>query len=239
MSRLIKFLWNLRPGARNARVLENFSLEQYGTRSLDSYDLTQPHRMLEPTEVRAMALGLPLFFWADLPVKLLAQLKPKPHAESKASLAEWWGIEDAESAHDTLHWLRLEGHRQEYQPRLKTESLHWHRQFEANPFLAKRPVNSIAGWDYVRLVCVARWCYDYQYLSWEEAWPFIDVGARLALRDFDSWESLAASFMAGRLMWAPDNPNHAEMAANLQILVESPTSPWRQIPWRPYPVPTA
>lgn len=239
MSSLTKLLQNLLPGRRNARVLENFNLQQYGTRNLDCYDLTKPYRVLEPTEVRAMALGLPLFFWADLPVKLLASLKPKFHAESKASLAEWWGIEDAESAHDTLHWLRLEGHRQEYQPRLKTESLHWHRQFEANPFLAKRPVNSIAGWDYVRLVCVARWCYDYEYLSWEEAWRFMDVAARLALRDFDSWESLAASFMAGRLMWAPDNPNHAEMAANLQFLVESPTSPWRQIPWQPYPLPAA
>ncbi|SET55161.1 DUF1266 domain-containing protein [Hymenobacter actinosclerus] len=239
MSRLTNFLRKLRPGQGNARVLETFNLEQYGARNLDAYDLTKPYRMLAPTEVRAMALGLPLFFWSDLPIRLLAQLKPGPYAEDKASLAEWWGINDAEEAHDILHWLRLEGHRTEYQPRLKTESLHWHRQFEANPFLAKRPVTNIGGWDYVRLVCVARWCYDYGYLSWEQAWPFMDVGARLALRDFDSWESLAASFMAGRLMWMPENPNHGKMAANLKVLVESPTSPWRQIPWQPYPVPTA
>lgn len=237
MSLLGDFLRKLRPGQGNARVLENFNLQHYGTRSLDAYDLTQPHLLLSPTEVRAMAMGLPLFFWADLPIRLLARLRPQPFATNKASLAEWWGIEDADSARDTLQWLRHEGHRQQYQLRLKAESLHWHRQFELNPLLAKRPVASVAGWDYVRLVCVARWCHDYDYLSWEEAWPYIDAGARLALREFDSWAELAASFMAGRLMWMPDNPHHAEMAANLQFLVESPASPWRHIPWQPYPVP--
>jgi len=235
MKRVIDFLLNLTPARRREVALEKTNLRIYGARDLGFYDLRAPTRVLTPVEIRGMAGGLPLFFWSDVPISLLAQLKPAELAQRKASMAEWWGVTDTEQALDTLNWLRHEGHRQKFQAQLKQQSLHWHRQFESHALPAVHTVENIAAWDYVRSVCVARWCHDYGYISWEQAWPFIDAATRLALRDFDSWESFAASFLAGRLMWSPESESHGDLAKIVAYLVKSPDSPWRYVAWHDYP----
>ncbi|MET4108196.1 DUF1266 domain-containing protein [Hymenobacter sp. UYP22] len=235
MKRVIGFLLDLTPARRQAAALEKANLRIYGARSLDFYDLTKPTQVLSPVQIRGMAGGLPLFYWSDVPIALLAQLKPDELAERKESMEEWWGIANAEQALDILNWLQREGHRQKFKAQLKHQSLHWRRQFAAHPLPAVQSVENIAAWDYVRSVCVARWCHDYGYLSWEQVWPFIDVATRRALRDFTSWESFAASFLAGRLMWSPESDSHAELADIVAYLVKSPDSPWRYVAWHDYP----
>ncbi|UOQ71790.1 DUF1266 domain-containing protein [Hymenobacter cellulosilyticus] len=216
--------------------LENENLRQYGARDLAGFDLTQPVRQPTPTEIRALATGAILFFYGDNPIRILPQLKPEELVERKAATAQWWGIYDTDDALEVLQSLRQEGHRHKFQGQLKRESLQWYNRFAANPFLKSRAVTNVGAWDYARLVNVARWCYDYGYLSWEQAWPFIDAGTRLALRDYDSWDSFAAGFVAGRLMWDVDNDSHGDIAEIARYLLESRVSPWRDIPWQPYPV---
>lgn len=238
MKRVINFLLDLTPARRRANALMKANLRLYGARDLSSYDLTAPTQVMTPLEIRGLAGGLPLFFWSDVPLALLAKLVPTELAERKASMVQWWGIANREQALDILNWLKQEGHRQKYQQLLKQNSLHWHRVFEDHPLPAVGAVQNIAAWDYVRSVCVARWCHDYGYLSWEQVWPFIDTATRQALRDFDSWESYMASFLAGRLMWSPESETHADLAGIAAYLLKSPHSPWRYIAWADYPAAT-
>ncbi|MCB2409097.1 DUF1266 domain-containing protein [Hymenobacter lucidus] len=219
-----------------AITLENDNLRQYGARDLAGFDLTQPVRQPTPTEIRGLATGAILFFYGDNPIKILPQLKPAELVERKAATAQWWGIEDAEEALNVLQSLQEEGHRHDFQPLLKSESLYWYNLFEANPFLKSRTVTNVGAWDYARMVNVARWCYDYGYLSWEQAWKYIDAGTRLALRDYDSWDSFATGFVAGRIMWDATNESHEDIAEIARYLLESKFSLWRDIPWQPYPV---
>ncbi|UOQ52540.1 DUF1266 domain-containing protein [Hymenobacter cellulosivorans] len=216
--------------------LENENLRLYGARDLAGFDLTKPVRQPTPTEIRGLATGGILFFYGDNPIKILPQLKPDELVERKAATAQWWGIYDTEDALTALQNLRKGGHRQDFQNQLKHESLHWYNLFATNPFLKSRTVTNVGAWDYARMVNVARWCYDYGYLSWEQAWPFIDAGTRLALRDYDSWDSFAAGFVAGRLMWDVQNDSHADIAEIARYLIESNVSLWRDIPWQLYPV---
>jgi len=217
-------------------TLQNNNLQQYGARDLADFDLTLPVRQPDATEIRGLATGAILFYWGDDPIKILPHLKPKALAENKASTTEWWGIHNTEEALATLQWLRQEGHRQEFNDQLKSQPLHWHKQFEANTFLKTRTVTTVGAWDYGRMVNVARWCYDYGYLTWEQAWRYIDLATRMALRDYPSWESFTTGFVAGRIMWNPSSETHDDVADIARYLVESNLSLWRDIPWQPYPV---
>lgn len=237
MRRAWEFLTTFFSNKKIAAITQQLdNLRQYGARSLDDFDLTQPVRHPTPTEVRGLATGAILFFWGDRPIKILPRLKPEPLAEAKAATAEWWGIQSTAEALDTLQWLRQEGHRHDFHDRLKRESLRWHGLFATHPFLKNRAVTSVAAWDYGRMVNVARWCYDYGYLSWEQAWELIDAGTRLALREYDSWESFAAGFLAGRLLWNPDREDHADLADVASYLLERRVGMWHDIAWQPYPV---
>ncbi|MBX0288894.1 DUF1266 domain-containing protein [Hymenobacter sp. HSC-4F20] len=216
--------------------LENDNLRQYGARDLADFDLTQPVRQPSKTEIRGLATGAILFFYGDNPIKILPQLKPDRLEERKETIAQWWGIYDTQDALEILQWLREEGHRQKFQGQLKQNPLHWRTQFANNPFLKKREVGKVGAWDYARSVTVARWCYDYGYLTWEQAWPFIDAATRHALREYDSWESFTTGFVAGRMMWDLPNEQHGDIADIARYLLESRVSLWRDIPWQVYPV---
>ncbi|UOQ65013.1 DUF1266 domain-containing protein [Hymenobacter volaticus] len=219
-----------------AIALENENIRKYGASDLDEFDLDKPARQPTATEIRGLATGAILFFVGGNPIKLLPRIKPEPLVERKAATAEWWGISNAEEALDTLEWLREEGHRSKYQSQLKSQPMHWQSLFAANPFLKTRAVTNVAAWDYARQVNVARWCYDYDYLTWEEAWQYIDDATQAALHTYDSWDSFAAGFVAGRIMWAPDNDLHDHIAETARYLIEARYSPWRDIPWLTYPV---
>lgn len=214
------------------RLLQN--VRRYGVRDPMQYDLDGPTRTLSPLEVRGLALGGILAYWNNDTFYQLPPLCPECRAPNAESLAQSWGITTPAEAHQCLQRLGSPGHRQELRQRLKQEPDYWYGLFRQNPFLARRAVSGIAAWDYARLANLARWCYDVGYLNWEEAWPYIDQGNHLAQREYDSWESFATGFVAGRLMWNPGLDSHAEIADVARFLVESKLSPWRTLPWAPY-----
>lgn len=238
MNKFLDFITTFFDSKKMAAIEQtNANIQQYGARDLVDFDLTQQAHQPNATEIRGLATGGILFFWGDNPIKVLPAIKPEVLVERKAATAEWWGINDTEEALDILHWLRQEGHRKEFREKLKTDFSHWQQLFANNPFLKTRSVSSVAAWDYARSVNVARWCYDYGYLSWAQAWEFIDAATRLAVRDYDSWESFATGFVAGRIMWNPESDGHDDIAEISRYLLESKYSPWRDIPWLPYPYP--
>lgn len=211
------------------------SLQHYGVEEVSGFDVARPLRELTPLEARGSALGAILFLTGDYPFKVVLPMKPARLKRERESVAEWWGIENTDEALEQLTRLLQQGHRPELSQRLKRQPLDWYARFEANPFIGQRPVGSLAAWDYARIVNVARWSFDFGYLTWEQAWHYIDQANRLARRDFDSWEAFATSFIAGRIMWNPGSESHDEIAAIATSLLNNPHSAWRTLAWESYP----
>lgn len=205
---------------------------EYGVPDPSDFNLQQPTQLLDAAQVRALATGGILFYSGDQPIKGLFRLTRIGLARSRASLTEWWGISSPEEALDTLTWLQQEGHRQAFNSKLRKEPAYWQQEFAGKKAITYSADLHVGAWDYARLVNVARWSYDCQYLSWEQAWPFIAKGNKLAGREYDSWEAFANGFMAGRVMWQPNSPTYDDIAEVVQTLLTAPDSVWRQYPWQ-------
>lgn len=204
----------------------------YGVPEPSDFNLQRPTQELSASQVRALATGGILFYMGDQPMKGLFCLTRIGLARNRTSLTQWWGISNTEEALDTLTWLQQEGHRQAFQAKLRKEPARWQQVFAANQFITYSADLQVGAWDYGRLVNVARWCYDCQYLSWDQAWPFIAQGNELALREYASWQSFANGFLAGRVMWQPDSPTNEYVGETAQTLLTAPDSVWQQYPWQ-------
>ncbi|RYY18594.1 MAG: DUF1266 domain-containing protein [Cytophagaceae bacterium] len=234
--RELRAVWTGKEPLLSAKQVEN--LQRYGVKDIAGFDAAHPVRELTPLEARGSALGAILFLTGNYPFEVVLPMKPTRLKDEKESMAEWWGISSPEEALaqlEQLEQLVRQGHRQRLTQQLKRQPLDWYARFEANPFIGQRPVGSLAAWDYARLVNVARWSFDFNYLTWEQAWHYIDQANRLARRDFDSWEAFATSFIAGRIMWNPDSSTHDTIAAIATSLLSSPFSAWRTLAWESYP----
>lgn len=205
----------------------------YGVPDPCDFNLQKPTQVLDAAQIRALATGGILFYNGDQPITGLFRLTRIGMARNRASLTEWWGISSTEEALDTLTWLQKQGHRQEFKAKLRKQPTYWQQEFADKKFVIYSIDLNVGAWDYARLVNVARWCYDCQYLSWEQAWPFIAQANALALREYDSWESFANGFMAGRLMWQPGSPTHEYIGEATQALLTAPDGIWLRYPWRP------
>jgi hypothetical protein len=210
---------------------QNENLRQYGSRDLAYFDLKLPARQPDAQQVRALATGGILFYTGDTPIKLLPQLKAKALVRQQEALAQWWGVSNTQDALDTLGRLRNEGHREKFERELKKKAAYWQAEFAKKPFLRTRAVTSVGAWDYGRLVNVARWSYDCGYLSWEQAWEFIEAGSQLAQQEYTSWEGFATGFLAGRLMWSPESETHGDITDAARALLKAPDGLWSTIPW--------
>ncbi|WRS27469.1 DUF1266 domain-containing protein [Oscillospiraceae bacterium MB08-C2-2] len=56
------------------------------------------------------------------------------------------------------------------------------------------------AWDLDRLVTVARWCVGVEYLTKEEAMPYIDEAVSKAVDSYESWEDYFAGVVLGRCL---------------------------------------
>ncbi len=209
------------------------NVRAYGVTDPVDFNLKQPTQVLDAEQIRALATGGILFYAADQPMTGLYPLSWLGRGRHKTQLAEWWGISSPAEALDTLNWLHHEGHRHDYAEQLRHEPTYWRTEFARNKFVRYSADLNIAAWDYARLVNVARWCYDLNYLSWEQAWPFIEAGTALSRQVYDSWESFANGFLAGRVMWQPENPSHDDMGEVVRTLLKKPDSLWQRYAWRP------
>lgn len=207
----------------------------FGVPDPSEYDVTGERIKLNPLPMRAVATGAILFFNGDQPIKQLCRLKPEFHFKHRQQLAQWWGIETAADARQQLTNLVEAGHRTRYQPQLVQNETHWRQQFDKSDFLRGRPVASIAAWDYCRIVNLAYWTRDVGLIDDDTAYHYFNTGALLAYERFASWEELAVSFLAGRMMWNPDDEQgHEWLGKVAAYLLETDYNVWLECPWQEY-----
>lgn len=164
---------------------------------------------------------------------------------SKKTLEEYWDINDKKSAIETLDWLVTEGHRidcdavlkvlkdgniEEY-PQLKdVQKLYeqCNNMMISDLGIDKKTldkVDNIGAWDYDRLVNVARWCYDAQYITEEETWKYINEAKQLSQKSFDSWEEYYISHVYGRSIAYDGDPK--ELLEVGKKLLKDENSIWK------------
>lgn len=71
---------------------------------------------------------------------------------------------------------------------------------------------STFGWDTMRAVSLARWCYWSGYLTEQETWGFIHKAANTASSLGKSWEDYTVSFLLGRTIHGFDLEDIGSMA---------------------------
>ena len=151
-------------------------------------------------------------------------------------LGEWWGINNAHDARETLDDLCRKGY-DYYFPfvyeafLLDDENAQddiFQQNMESQEDIARY---GVIGWDAGRINFVARACCDMKYISEMEAWNYIDKAYELAHSSFTSWHDMAMSYVIGRAIWGGTNAHNLGMKGMADDLLSNPKSPWVQIKW--------
>lgn len=158
--------------------------------------------------------------------------------QSRRLLRNWWGVTDQRSARQALAWLEQEGHRGEQDALIaKMRAMSPEEraaQGESPAPIVARLLDAKAlgehgtfAWDFCRLAAVAGWCHVGGYLDQDECMAVTLRAARELRQRFDSWESLFASFHAGRQIWWGTDPDPQAKAMNdaIRWMVKNQTSP--------------
>lgn len=176
----------------------------------------------------------------------------------KENLADYYGIEDRESAVGTLQWLFGRGHRVFFDAikdaasgkagiincdELEDEESERADEFLENlrgsidelieeKFLASREElasHSITAWDMGRFVLVTRCCFDAGYISEEESWHCINSALAECRKFYSSWEELASDYVIGRAMWSGYGMTLIGIMTKAQNLLSDAESPWKRV----------
>lgn len=92
------------------------------------------------------------------------------------------------------------------------------------------PEFGILAWDCARYVHVVRLCYVAGYFSDKESWEEINKIAGICLKNFDTWEKFADSYLIGRTFWNGDSEEDT-ITDICSILNEDSVSPWTNFQW--------
>jgi hypothetical protein len=146
--------------------------------------------------------------------------------KSRKRLAKWWGINDITTALDTLSWLANEGHSKAFDENRFVDGELLKQLYYADIIQNAAELQNIStlAWDMARLVNVARWCYDCEYLSEEEAWEYIHFAYQQSKANYESWEAFATGFLVGRARW--NDGTDAEITEIVGSLLQDSNSPW-------------
>ena len=88
------------------------------------------------------------------------------------------------------------------------------------------------GWNYPRMINLARWGYAVGYLQEEEAWGFIMPAAGRLQRSFSSWQELGQAYLEARAAWYSNRrADRREADYAYRSLLADQDSPWRKYPW--------
>lgn len=195
---------------------------------------------LTKEESQMLAFGGILATRNEDPSLTLASNNP----DSKGSLADYWEVTDAASAKETLDWLINEGHRTDGNEVLmilkngeesdydlgdnvKAQFDACNAMFEEMGISQEtvEKVKTIGAWDYDRIVNVARWSYDAEYLTEQEAWDYIKKAKELAIDDHASWEEYFVANTYGRSIAYDGDPQ--ELKETGLFLLNEKDSLWK------------
>lgn len=179
--------------------------------------------------------------------------------EIRENLSNYYGIDDRESALETLSWLSNRGHRvyyeaikqfssgiassiddsilqEEEKPNTYEYINHLKETFDVlrkkGYIYDKADFNtcSIVGWDMGRLVLVTRCCYECEYITKEEAWSYINFAYKECQASYNDWKEFATGYIIGRCMWGGENMALGGIMEIANDLVHDEESPWSKVP---------
>jgi len=181
-----------------------------------------------------------------------------------ATRIDGWGINSASSARETIFGMMIGkyGHSSTFDKLKEYVKNENDAVFEADydkvflknlkkslPLLIKEHIISAPkdvleistfAWDIGRLVNIARWSYDLEYITEEEAWEAIYIAYGWALETYDSWQDFAKGYLLGRAMWGGTSARKGlsritRLKTVIQItkrLLEHKDSPWNIVPFK-------
>ena len=88
------------------------------------------------------------------------------------------------------------------------------------------------GWNFPRVINLARLGYAAGYLQEDEAWGYIAPAAERIQKTFSSWQEVGQVYLKTRAAWYSNyvsDRRQAEWA--YRVLVNDQNSPWRKYPW--------
>ncbi len=216
--------------------------------SLSEWDIERANDgKLNEKQLYLLAFGAPLFVYNSENVD---SYDSQYDVEiTKQQMDEWWGIQDHDSAIDTVQWLCQEGHHAKADAVLRlilsnAESVPAELADKYDDVrtilnymlenqlctIEEIPVSSMA-WDLVRVVNVARWTQQCGYITTDEMWQIMNVAAEMATQNFASWEEYGRSFAFGRGVWHGDEDDCETAQDIVNTLLKKEESPWIQFSW--------
>ncbi len=216
--------------------------------SLSEWDIERANDgKLNEKQLYLLAFGAPLFVYNSENVD---SYDSQYDVEiTKQQMDEWWGIQDHDSAIDTVQWLCQEGHHAKADAVLRlilsnAESIPAELADKYDDVrtilnymlenqlctIEEIPVSSMA-WDLVRVVNVARWTQQCGYITTDEMWQIMNVAAEMATQNFASWEEYGRSFAFGRGVWHGDEDDCETAQDIVNTLLKKEESPWIQFSW--------
>lgn len=175
-------------------------------------------------------------------------------------LSDYYGIEDRDSAIETLDWLLHRGHHVYFEairPIITNSSSEFNvdvlLEEEKDRSLMEYVSNikesletlvdehviqgasefkniSVDAWDLGRLVLVTRCCYDSQYISEEEAWQYIMSAYEKSRELYHNWGEFAKGYIVGRAMWNGNDFALNGIVSIAEGLLKDENSPWIKYP---------
>lgn len=188
-------------------------------------------------------------------------LETEPDTNDVASrLGENYGIDDRESAIETLTYFFHRGHHIYYDAikpvisNISSEvdtSMLSDSEKEGNletyinnlketlEFLVSNKVIknsselkdiSIEAWDLARVAFVARCCYDCNYITESESWEFIMAAYQKTKEIYPSWKEFTQGYIVGRCMWSGEHHYNVGILNIAEGLLNDNDSPWVKNP---------
>ena len=231
---LIRLFRSSQPTPPPAAPLSEADLNmwRYGVPNPDLLDPAAPATTLSGPRMRELATGGLLLVGWGLPLKQLVPVLPKKKDIIRTMLKRDWGVETAEELRETMQSLLDKGHRATLQPQLAQNEAYWHQKFDEYEALRAQPIRSVAGWDAGRIVCLAYWGLLIDMLDRDTAFGYMAQATALAQQHLHSWPEMAASYLAGYVMWNPDGRGRMEEYSDcVRTLLEHEQGVWRLLPW--------
>ncbi|MCD6174432.1 MAG: right-handed parallel beta-helix repeat-containing protein [Planctomycetes bacterium] len=170
----------------------------------------------------------------------------------KASISEWWGIEDRESLLKCLYGLTQRGgHNDDFIRdgrrvyKMTDEELEaFLEQYKSRPqkcneyriahqYYQALGEKGILAWETTRYMCLCRWGYLCGWLDEQTAWELMIPIARHLQQQFGSWEEMGQNYLIGRHYWSLKHFKDGKELYDEALcrLLEMPSSPWNKYPW--------
>lgn len=111
-----------------------------------------------------------------------------------------------------------------------TKEMSTHIAFSFSPENMKR---GVASWDAVRLVVLARICFDKGYITEQQAWNFISDAYDLAYVNYKNWKEVATGYIIGHSMYDWGDNESLDKIINLaEEAISNKESPWVNIDFK-------